>query len=316
MRLTVLFLALCSAICLESSRSLAQKLGGEACDVPVVVADFYNKVVPDLQKADFAVRLGGVPVPVSGAMVGGGPKRIALIIDASESVPNDEWKLEIKAVKNLTQHARPDDRFDLSVIGADSTEHSFLSSEELALRVKKLERSKAPERTLDALMNALHILDDTQFGDTIFLVGHDEDSGGTTTFDEVRERMLKTNVRFYGLSFADKLAKLPPGFDLNKPLPTGFGPSKLDSLSAETGYFFSFHSVRSLQLAGQEELFKGFLADLYAWIAQPYRLSLSDINSKGREPMEVDVAQMDARRIHKNGIHYPHLITCASAANP
>jgi len=299
---------------LQSSELFAERARGETCDVPVVVADFYNKVVPDLQKEDFSVRIAGTAIPVNSATIDGGPKRIVLLVDASANIPDEEWKFEIETAQSFTQHARPTDRFALFVIGADSAEHPFLTSEEVALRVKNLERSKGPEKTYDALRGALNILDVTEFGDTILLIGHDEDFGSATAFGDLRELMLKRSVRFYGVSFADNLAKLPPGFDLNKPLPTGSGPSKLASLSSETGYFFSFHAVHNLKLAGQEPLFKGFVADFYAWIVQPYRLSFEGRNIKGRPPMEVDVAQMDARKIHKNGIHYPHFIPCGLAA--
>ena len=311
MRLTAFFLTLCAAVCLQYRLSAQQQERADAREIPVVVADFYNKLVPDLQKADFAVRLAGKPVLVSSAAIDEGPKRIILILDASNNVPNDEWKLQIESAEILIQHARPTDLFALFVVGMDSAEKSFQTPKEISLRLRDLKRSQEPEKTYDAVLGALNSLNGTQFGDTIFLIGHDEDSGSTATLSEIRKLMLEKTVRFYGLSFADKLAKLPPGVDLNKPLPPGFGPSKLDSLSAETGYFFSFHAVRNLKISGQMTLFEGFLADLDAWIARPYRLRFGNRDGNGLVPLEIDVAQMEARRIRKGGIHYPHSLLCA-----
>jgi hypothetical protein len=299
---------------LASPKVTAQRVENGTCDVPVVVADYHNRVAPDLQKRDFSVRFAGTLVPVSSATIDEGPKRIALILDASAKIPEDEWNFELETATLLTQHARPIDRFALFVVGAETAEHAFLTSDETAVRIKKVHRSKAPEKTYEALLSALKTLGTAQFGDTVFLIGHDEDSGSTTTFAEVRELLLNKNVRFYGVDFADKLSKLPPGFDLNKPLPLGFGPSKLEALSSETGYFFSFHTVRALQMPGQEPLFKGFLADLYDWIVQPYRLSFANPNISGPLAVEVDAAQMAAREIRKSGMHYPHFANCRLAA--
>ena len=117
--------------------------------------------------------------------------------------------------------------------------------------------------------------------------------------------VLRNRLRFYAISFADRLAKLPAGYDLNKPLPKSFGRSTLELLSTETGYYFSFHDVRSLNYPGQMPLFKNFLADLYAWIAEPYRLRLSGFDIKNKTGLEIDVKNLDTQKVRRNGIHYP-----------
>jgi hypothetical protein len=79
----------------------------------------------------------------------------------------------------------------------------------------------------------------------------------------------------------------------------------LELLSAETGYFFSFHSVQSVNYPGQMSLFKNFLADLYAWIEEPYRLNIPASAVRGKTKLEINVTDLERRKIHKDGIHYP-----------
>jgi hypothetical protein len=312
-------LAFCvAALSLQSSESPAQHVAAETCDVPVVVTYFDNELVKNLTPAEISVRLGGVPVTIDGTSVDGSPKRVALILDASRNIPKDEWKLETEMAANFVGHARPKDQFAFLLMGAEGTADSLLTSDDLAERLRKLGGSRPPvteekERIYDALLAAVNRLNPPQFGDAIFLFGHNEDFGSATTPDEVLELILRNRMRFYGMSFADPLAKLPPGSDLNKPLPKGFGPSKLDLFSAETGYFFSFHSVRSLNNPGQIPLFENFLDDLYAWIAEPYRLRIPASAIKDKTKLEITVANLETRKIHQSGIHYPRSVySCAT----
>ncbi len=311
MNLIGTLLTLCLAISsLQPSETFAQQAAGQSCDVPVVVADFNNGLVRDLAPTDFSVRLGEVPRTVNNSSVDGGPKRVAIILDASRNIPEDEWKLETESAASFVENARPKDQFAFLVIGAKGTEGSLLSSGEVEERLRQLAGSRPAsseggERIYDAVLAAVNRLTPAQFGDAIFLFGHHEDIGSTANPDYVLDVVLTNRLRFYGISFADRLAKLPPGYDLNKPLPKGFGQSKLELLSAETGYFFSFHNVRSLNYPGQMPLFKNFLADLYAWIAEPYRLGLSGFDIKNKTGLEIDVKNLDTQKVHRDGIHYP-----------
>jgi hypothetical protein len=319
MKLIYVSLTLCLAISfLQSSESFAQQVPAESCDVPVVVTHYDNELVQGLTPTDFSVHLGDIASTVDSASVDGGPKRVALILDASRNIPEDEWKLETEMAASFVGHARSKDRFAFLVIGAEGTAASLLSFDDVAERLQQLAGSRpaateANERIYDALLTAVNRLDPPQFGDAIFLFGHHEDFGSATAPDHVLDLILKNRLRFYGMSFADPLAKLPPGFDLNKPLPKSFGRSKLELLSAETGYFFSFHAVHNLKIQGQMQLFKGFLADLYAGIAEPYRLRIPASSIKDQTRLEITVTNLETRKIHQDGIHNPHSIyPCAA----
>lgn len=321
MNLNATLLALCLAVSiLQPLESFAQQLEAESCEVPVVVADFNNELVQDLAPIDFSARLGNVPMAVSNASIDGGPKRVAIILDASKNIPEDEWKLETEMAARFVEHARPNDRFAFLVIGAESTATSLLSSGEVVDRLRALAGSRpAPsegsEKIYDSVLAAVNRLNPPQFGDAIFLFGHQEDFGSTANADHVLDAVMRGRLRFYGMSFADRFAKLPAGRDPNKPLPKGFGRSKLETLSAETGYFFSFHDVRSLNYPGQIPLFENFLGDLYAWIAEPYRVQLSGSGVKDKTELEISVKNPEARKIHREGVHYPRsLYPCAATS--
>jgi hypothetical protein len=306
-----LLLVLGFVLCLRSA-AMAQQVSMDSCDVPLVVADYYNQPVRSLTSADLSVRLAGTLTPVASASLDARPKRIALVLDASGNIPEDEWKLETEMAAKLIKHARVNDQFALLVIGSASTSGALSSSAEVAARLQGLQnarpKSEENERIYDALLDAANDLDPPQFGDTIFLFGHNKDFGSKTSLDKIQDLLLKNRLRFFGISFADRLAGLPPGFDLNKPLPKEFRGTQLETLSADTGYAFSSHAVRNLTIQGQTPLFENFLSDLYTWIAEPYRLRLSTSSFANGSSLEISVTEMQARRINSRGIHYPHSV--------
>jgi len=290
----------------------AQQVATGSCDVPLVVADYYNQPVRNLTPADFSVRLAGMPTTIAGVSLDAGPKRIALVLDASSNIPEEEWKLETEMAAELVKHARANDQFALLLIGNKPSSGALSSPTEAAVGLQGLQSARPKgeenERIYDALLDAANDLGPPQFGDTIFLFGHHQDLGSKTSLDQVQDLLLKNRLRLFCLSFADRLAGLPPGFDLNKPLPKEFRSTQLETLSADTGYFFSFHSVRSLGIRGQLPLFENFLSDLYAWIAEPYRLRFSTSSFDDGSHLEISVADMEAHKINSRGVHYPHMV--------
>ena len=303
------------AICVRVS---AQNIQDHSCDVPLVVTHFVPsagtvELVQDLSAKDLTVKVGGVKSTVESASIDRGGKRIGLILDASKGIPQDEWKLETEMAVSLIEHARPEDRFTLFVVGGDVTGGPLLPSSEVEKQLKKLALSRpdvpdGSEKIYDALLLMAKRLDPPEFGDVIFLFGHPDDSGSNASPEQVQEQILRNRLRFYAISFTDPLrGKLPPGFDLNKPIPANVGMEKIDQISHATGYFVSFHSTQALNFPGQVPLFKGFLGDLYAGIAGPYRLKI-DLSTSGKTSLNLVIKDGDARNIRQLDVHYPHFI--------
>lgn len=255
------------------------------------------ELVRDLGRNDFEVQLNGAPAILQNLSVDEGPKRIAPILDASRNVPEDEWNLEAEMAASFVEYARPADRFVLQYLGVDGGTASLLSPRETDEPLREVTFSRPVptdpgEKVYDAVLEAANHLDPPRFGDAVFLFGHAEDSGSKTTPDQLRELFLESNLRFYGVSFSDPLEGKLAGIDLDKPLPANLRSSaspRLAEISSATGYFISFHSVRNLGLPGQTPLFRGFLGDLYAGIAAPYRLSIPAVSKQGITKLEITV---------------------------
>jgi hypothetical protein len=306
--------AICLFLFALTSRSYAQQRAMGSCDVPLVVTNFDNVLVKDLGPQDLLVRLGAVPITFESISIDGGPKRVALILDPSENVPEDEWKLEIEMGFKFVGHARPDDKFLFLLVGTEVSTGAYLSPTEVEEQLRKLATTRPPnpdssERIYDALIAGAKRLDPSNFGDVLFLFGHHEDVGSKADPDQLLEVILKNKLRFFGVSFADPLrGKVPRNFDPNKPLPASLGPTTLEKMSSATGNYFSFHSVQVLNRPGQTPLFEGFLEDLYARVAEPYRLQIPMSSVNGQTKLEISVINMNDRNVRTSGIYYPRFI--------
>jgi hypothetical protein len=269
------------------------------CDIPVVATSFNSasravELVKDLGIQNFEIKLDGVPQELESASVDNGPKRVALILDASKNVPRDEWKLETQMAARLVEHARPP------------------SEARERLRTLGSSRSAVPdsgEKVYDTLLAAAGGFNPPQFGDALFLFGHSEDSGSKADVDQLLEMILKNRLRFYGLSFTDPLqGKLPAGYNPNNPLPANVRIPRLVDVGMASGYNVYFHSVRVLNLPGQTALFEGFLGDLFRGVAEPYRVRIARPLTQGPMKLEITVKNIGPRRINLDDIHYPRSI--------
>ncbi len=287
--------------------------------MPVVVTRFDPasrtvQAVSNLGVNDLTVQLGTASVLVRDVSVDAGPKRVILVLDASQRIPNDEWKLEVEMAATLVTKARTADTLALLLIGSGGTESALSPATEIGERLRILSgarpsSSEPNERTVDALIQAANLLIPPSFGDSIFLFGHDEDSGSRAGQEQLREILLKHRLRFYGMSFTNPLeGKLPAGFDLNKPLPASLGPSKLAQLSMATGYNFSFFSVSALSIPGQLRLLKEHIGDLYAGIAAPYRIVIPADSIPAPGSVRLTVTNAQERNINLRDVHYPKFI--------
>jgi hypothetical protein len=312
-------LAVCLLLPIPSLQSFAQQAPSESCDVPVVVTRF-DTSFQDLGTRDFLVHLGTNPVSLESASVDPGPKRVALILDASRYVPDNEWKVETEMAADLVGHARAFDSFALLLVGRENATQGLLSPAEVREQLRELwssrpSRTDSTERVYDALFAAAKRLDPPQFGDALVLFGHMYDVGSKTDPDRLLGLVMTSKLRIIGIDFSDPLpTSLPPGFDPNNIPPESSAPKKLSEMTAETGYYFSYDAMEGLNRPGQMRLFVSFLADLYRRISEPYRLRALAFGSSGRVKLEITVANSEDRKIRPSDIHYPQFIfPCATA---
>ena len=250
----------------------------------------------DLRPEDLVVHVGSDQGIVESMKVDGGPKRVALILDPSRNVPDQEWNLEAEMAARMVEIARPDDRFLLFLEGIDRPNAQFLSPEETdrqlrAMTFNRPSTSDSTERAYDTLLDAVRRLDPPAFGDALILFGHAEDAESKTDPDQLLELILRSRQRLFGFSFREPM-----------------GDPKLDQMSRETGYFVSFHQVESLKEPLQMTLLNGFMSDVYAWIAQPYRLRIRPVRAKEAASLRIEVLNTKVRVPRADAPYYPHMI--------
>ncbi|HEV1995108.1 MAG TPA: hypothetical protein VGR03_12325 [Candidatus Acidoferrum sp.] len=280
-------------------------------------------MVKNLSPENFRIsQLGDSPSRLAKVSLDAGPKRVALILDVSSNVTKKEWELETEMAASLVKHGRKDDRFQITLAGADVEVDEFAGPGVVGERLKKLASSRPlsagpGEKLYDGILAAAKRMDPAQFGDALFFFGHVEDSGSTTDPAQVRELLLRNRFRLYGLSFTDPLrGKLPAGYNPNKPLPATIVPSKLESISSATGYFVSFHSLEALALKNQPALLKDFLAELYAGIIEPYRLRIPASGLQGPLDLKIELANAAERGIRPADVHYPQYVYACDLPTP
>ena len=267
------------------------------------------ELVRSLRPEDFVVQLGGMKATVTSATIDDGPKRFALVLDASRYVPPEEWALETEMSNTLLHYARPKDLFALFVVGSEEATQ-FISAEEMIKRVKELATSRVAigdprERTYDTLLAAARSLEPPAFGDTVFLFGHPDDFGSKATSDDLLELLLRNRTRFLAVSFTNLISeKMPPGWNPNKPVPADRLP-RLIKVNAATGYYFSFHAVEAIHLPGQMESFRDLLREWFTTIVEPYRLKLDSPVLTGQTKLEIRVPTLEAYGRRVRGPHYP-----------
>ncbi len=321
MRTLKLSFLLCTVLLADPLWLRAQS---SSCDVPVVVTRFApasggSELVTDLAAKDFSITVGGSRATAKMASVDSGGKRIALLLDASRKISDEQWKLELELAQSLLGNGRAADRFSLSLVEAANPDGSFMASEELKGKLRDMAGSRPDatdnsEKTYDSLVDAAKRFDPPAFGDTIFLFGNPDDSGSQASLEQAEESILRNRLRFYALSFTNPLAgKLPNNFDLNKPLPKNAIPGGADDIAHATGYFFSYHQVEVLRrFPDQIRLLQGFLKDEYAGVVQPYKLEISPSPS-GKARLDLGILNADARGIRQADVHFQKVVyPCAS----
>lgn len=309
-----------AACLLSATVGFAQQGGKRTCDVPLVVEAYdpssrNNALVKTLGVKDLLVQLGTEWFSVASATIDDGPKRVAVILDGTGRISQDEWKMEVEMAATFVEHGRSGDTFTLLLAGASSAPSSFAPAKEIGRQLHKLQSSRRASTdsggsTYDALLAAGNLLNPPRFGDSIYLFGRGDDSGSTAGLEQVQDLLLKNGLRFCGLSLSASLT------------------SEVLQLSRRTGCVFSFTSLKTLSLPAMQgphdmglippqlSLQKAALGRSFAQLAAPYRVGIPASLIPARMELKFDVPTAEERKIDVRDEYYPGVVYPCSPPRP
>jgi len=308
------------ACLLSVTASFARQGGTRTCDVPLVVEAYdpssrNDEPVKTLGVSDLLVQLGTEWYSVASATVDDGPKRVALILDRTGRISQDEWKMEVELATTFVEHGRHGDTFALLLAGSRSAPTRFDAVKETGKQLRKLKSSRRASTesggsTYDALLAAGNLLNPPGFGDSIYLFGRGDDSGSAAGLEQVQDLLLKNGLRFCGLSLSASLT------------------AEVLQLSRRTGCVFSFTSLKTLSLPAMQgphdmglippqlSLQKAALGRSFAQLAAPYRVGIPASLIPARMELKFDVPTAEERKIDVRDEYYPRVVYPCSPPRP
>jgi hypothetical protein len=239
--------------------------------------DSKQVLAQDFSPDNFQLRIAGAPIALHAVTLDKGPKRIAIVLDASTLVSPEDWQWQLESARKLLAFSREMDTFAFVLVSADTEVQGFVSRDRTKACLKRLRATRpvasdAAAKVYETLTTAAQLLDPPQFGDTVVFFGQGVDSGTSTQPDTLKHLFVQQRLRFYALVSS----------------PTD---STLSSISQATGSRAWLTSAR----------WKAHIdfALLYNSIAKPYRLTFSEFPPKlaaleitllpGRKRMNVDI---------------------------
>jgi hypothetical protein len=285
--------------------AFAQENASTKVALPVTVLDRKGVAPEDLKPADFRAQLGGRDVPVVAAaptLVG---RRIVLLMDVSgsmEGLPQQPWKQQNAwlAAQVIVRTLGPGRQFAVLTFsdGVQMLSSWQENAEETVAKLQQAAGTKPRGQTalIDAVQEALRLLEPAEFGDAIVAITDGEDSRSKSNAVKVRKVLQLRGVRFFCLL-------LPENISFFSPLRQAeIGQQAMKSLAEETGGLVV--SVDSKKKS--TELLAQALRPLLNSVHAVYKLELAVTNPPGKETKwKIEVIGADGRR--RKGLHanYP-----------
>jgi len=192
------------------------KAPGPPCSsVPVSVSDHSGRVVLGITASNFRARVRGRPATVLNAAIDRGPRRIALLLDASASMVEPEsatWKPALAIAKTLVEGLPPEDSIAfLSFASRIERRTDFTQDPKTVLQqldglqreAKTLPKDMRKTALWDSVLETLRLFDPPRVGDSIYVITDGDDNRSLAGPDDAEKALLATRVRFFAL--------FPPG---------------------------------------------------------------------------------------------------------
>ena len=264
---------------------------GERHVILVNVLDREGNQVRGLGAANFRGEYRGQPVTILSASEDRSPRRIAVILDRSESQMR-AGALVLESVQALINTLTPHHSVVIGTVAESIRQHTELTNDrqvlEQALRDVAASKTAGYSSLRDAVLRACQGLHSTQSGDVVLLFSDCDD---TTSADDPRRLVTtaaQTGVRVFGV--------LTPG-EL-RPSEARGAASWMSVLTEATG-----GSVSWL------ESFQRGLPSLHSMITDVYRLEVA-FPQPVDEPRKwnLEVVGPDGKALPKVRLVYPHLV--------
>ncbi len=261
--------AIVAISCLSVAPGLAAV--GHPCNDRTVAVNVYNRAglqVLGLQAANFRAELRGKPVTIASAVFDTGPRRVLIVLDASESMEK-KWKLELRVADRLLASAPPQVTFGLLTFSTHIQDRIGLTPDRSAIRYELSKllgrnwqvkgRRSADTALYDALEAALAMLRPARTGDTIYFISDGFDNASHVRVSQTKKLVLQSQVRLFAL-ITENLNVLRRNPETNISLNALL---KLVDDSGGYSLFFPFFDTPVFEYAGEREKYTRVDRDIF-----------------------------------------------------
>jgi hypothetical protein len=292
---------------------------------PVAVYSRDGRPIEGLSSSNFEVRVAG-HTGVFTLSTDRSSKRMLLLMDASQSVNREAWRLATHLAIYLAQGADPENRVALVVYGAgDRIALDFTQPRSAVLgKLAELASTRPPnsvggEHLYDALLDAAEVFGDHGFGDAIFVIGAGEDRGSHASAGSVKSALVARRVRLFGLLLDAPVIGSMSGFFFDPRV--DFYLSEVDQLAVDLGGVFSHEDTKPPATAYKLTDIRLKALDQYAeatyWqIAEPYRLDFDAPTGGKPARLEILFQKASAAANLKPVLLYPRQIAACGSIQP
>jgi hypothetical protein len=195
-------------------RAAAQDLACRQSLIAVNVSDERGFPVAGLSVSNFRAELRGKPLKILALSVDKRPRRIAVLLDASESIRSNstgKWDLAQEIAQHFVQNGPPDAQISFDIVGSGSprmlrpldTKDVTFGSRSLGELLQGLPAVGPGERRgalFDVIHQGLTRIEKPQFGDVVYLVTDGDEEGSKRKPAEIQKELAQYGVRVFAVT--------------------------------------------------------------------------------------------------------------------
>jgi hypothetical protein len=177
----------------------------EACkteELPVGVISVTGEIFRGLAAEDFSGHIQKKPVGLKSLTYDDGPRRVVIVLDASQKLSADTRKAEATLVETMLATARPEDSFALLPARGPGREVDFTTDRQAitaAIGGSSGKQGREPG-VLDAVMAGIERFGAPQSGDAIVVIAAELEGNHKANAKTVARALQEHHIRMFGLA--------------------------------------------------------------------------------------------------------------------